>query len=72
MSSWDNDDVDTGNLGFDAGEVDVSSFDLIPPGRYTLECTRAIVKPSKNNPTTTLAEVEETIVGGRVVYRRTP
>jgi hypothetical protein len=75
MSSWDNDDnADTGNLGFDAAEVDVSSFDLIPPGRYTLECTRAIVKPSKNNPTTTLAEIEETIVGpehvGRKVFSR--
>jgi hypothetical protein len=74
MSSWDNDDVDTGNLGFDTAEVDVSSFDLIPPGRYTLECTRAIVKPSKNNPTTTLAEIEETICGpdhaGRKIFSR--
>lgn len=74
MSSWDNDDVDTGDLGFDANEVEVSSFDLIPPGRYTLQCERAIVKPSRNTPTTTLAEVTEVIVGpahaGRKIFSR--
>lgn len=73
--TWENDDDGfSGDLGFDAAEVDTSSFDPIPPGRYTLQCERAIVKPSRNNPTTTLAEVTEVITGpdhaGRRVFSR--
>jgi len=75
MSDWDNnDDADLGALGFDASEIEAPEFELVPPGRYDLDCTRAVVKPSKNNPTTVLAEIEETIVGpscaGRKIWSR--
>jgi hypothetical protein len=76
MSDWldDDDNNDNGNLGFSVDEIDTSAIDLIPPGRYEVDCTRAVVKPSKNNPTTVLAEIEETIVGpthaGRKVWSR--
>lgn len=76
MSDWDNDDngSDLGALGFDASEIEAPEFELVPPGRYDMDCTRAVVKPSKNNPTTVLAEIEETIVGpscaGRKIWSR--
>ena len=74
MSSWDNEEEFGGDLGFDAGEVDTSAYDPIPPGRYMLQCERAVVKPSRNNPSTTLAEVTEVVVGpssaGRKIFSR--
>lgn len=76
MSDWDNDDngSDIGALGFDASEIESPEFELVPPGRYDMDCTSARVKPSKNNPTTVLAEIEETIVGpncaGRKIWSR--
>lgn len=75
MSDWDNNvDADLGALGFNAEEIETPDFELVPPGRYDLDCTRAVVKPSKNNPSTVLAEIEETIVGpshvGRKIWSR--
>lgn len=69
--------ADSGELGFDVGAVEVTpTYDLIPPGRYRVACTGAKVAPSKNNPSTTLAQIEETIVDedsplrGRKIWSR--
>lgn len=76
MTDWNDDDNagDLGALGFNAEEVETPDFELVPPGRYEVDCTKALVKPSKNNPTTMLAEVEETIIGpthaGRKIWSR--
>ncbi len=65
MSDWNNDDNDSStSLGFNVEDVAAPSFDLLPPGRYQVACTAAKVTPSKNNPTTVLATIEETIVDG--------
>lgn len=63
MSDW-NDDVDLGDLGFNSDDVEVPKIDLLPPGRYPLICTGAKVEPSRNTPTTVLANIEETIADG--------
>jgi hypothetical protein len=65
MSDWQNDDNDSStSLGFNVEDVQAPSFDLLPPGRYQVACTSAKVQPSKNNPSTALANIEETIVDG--------
>jgi hypothetical protein len=58
------DDSSSTLLGFNAEDVQAPSFDLLPPGRYQVACTSAKVAPSKNNPSTVLANIEETIVEG--------
>ncbi len=66
MSSFyddENNDNSTA-LGFNVEDVAAPSFDLLPPGRYQVACTSAKVQPSKNNPSTVLANIEETIVEG--------
>jgi hypothetical protein len=57
-------------LGFNVEDVEAPSFDLLPPGRYQVACTSAKVQPSKNNPTTVLANVEETITEGAHAGRK--
>ena len=74
-SDWDNDSGDSMDLGFDTATIDAPSYDLLPPGRYRVCCTSAKVQPSKNNPTTIMANVEETIVDdgphrGRKIWSR--
>lgn len=73
MSSWNDDDSsgnnDSMDLGFDTSTVEAPSFDLLPPGRYRVACTSAKVQPSKNNPTTVMATVEETIVDDESPHR---
>jgi hypothetical protein len=66
MSDWQTDDNDNSStsLGFNVEDVAAPSFDLLPPGRYQVACSSAKVTPSKNNPTTVLANIEETIVDG--------
>lgn len=66
MSDWNNDENDNSstNLGFNVEDVAAPSFDLLPPGRYQVTCSSAKVQPSKNNPSTVLANIEETIVDG--------
>jgi hypothetical protein len=59
-----NDDDSNTALGFNVEDVAAPSFDLLPPGRYQVACTSAKVQPSKNNPSTVLANIEETIVEG--------
>jgi len=63
MSDWTSDDSSTTTLGFDLGEIDVTP-DLLPAGEYPLIVTRAHVETSRNNPTTKLAKLEETITDG--------
>lgn len=62
MSDWTSDDSSTA-LGFDLGEIDTTP-DLLPAGEYPLVVTRASVEPSKNNTSTKLAKIEETITDG--------
>jgi hypothetical protein len=65
MSDWDNnDDADLGALGFDADTIEAPEFVLLPDGRYPLTCTSARVEPSKNNPSTVMANIEETVTEG--------
>jgi len=66
MSDWNsgNDDGDLGALGFDSDEVEAPEFALLADGRYPLICTSARVEPSKNNPSTIMANIEETVVDG--------
>jgi len=65
MSDWNNDDNDSStSLGFNVEDVEAPSFELLPPGRYQVACSSAKVQPSKNNPSTVLANIEETIVDG--------
>lgn len=66
MSDWNsgNDDGDLGALGFDSDEVEAPEFALLADGRYPLICTSARVEPSKNNPSTVMANIEETVVDG--------
>jgi hypothetical protein len=72
MSDWQTDDDNNSStaLGFNVEDVAAPSFDLLPPGRYQVACTSAKVTPSKNNPTTVLASIEETIVTGAHVGRK--
>jgi len=78
VSNWNDDDNGSGDgmdLGFDTATVDAPSYELLPPGRYRVACTSAKVQPSKNNPTTIMATVEETIVDdsphrGRKIWSR--
>lgn len=72
MSSWNDDDSngnDNMDLGFDTATVEAPSFDLLPPGRYRVICTSAKVQPSKNNPTTIMASIEETICDDESPHR---
>lgn len=73
MSSWNDDDnngsSDSMDLGFDTSTVEAPSFDLLPPGRYRVACTSAKVQPSKNNPSTVMATIEETIVDDESPHR---
>jgi hypothetical protein len=65
MSDWDNNvDADLGALGFDADTIEAPEFVLLPDGRYSLACTSARVEPSKNNPSTVMANIEETVLDG--------
>jgi hypothetical protein len=73
MSEWDVDGENNGSttaLGFNVEDVQTPSFDLLPPGRYQVACTSAKVEPSRNNPSTVLANVEETIVDGAHAGRK--
>lgn len=77
MSDWpDDNNNDSMDLGFDTSTVDAPSYDLLPPGRYRVACTSAKVAPSKNNPSTVMATIEETIVDddsphrGRKIWSR--
>jgi hypothetical protein len=73
MSEWDVDGENNGSstaLGFNVEDVEAPSFDLLPPGRYQVACSSAKVQPSKNNPSTVLANVEETIVDGAHAGRK--
>jgi hypothetical protein len=71
MSDWTNDDSNSSTaLGFNVEDVEAPSFDLLPPGRYQVACTAAKVEPSRNNPTTVLANVEETITEGAHAGRK--
>ena len=63
MSDWTSDDSSTTTLDFNLGEIDVTP-DLLPAGEYPLIVTRAHVEASKNNPSTKLAKLEETITDG--------
>lgn len=63
MSDWTTDDSSTTTLDFNLGEIDVTP-DLLPAGEYPLIVTRAHVEASKNNPSTKLAKLEETITDG--------
>ena len=70
MSDWNNDSSgDDMDLGFDTSTVEAPSFDLLPPGRYRVVCTSAKVQPSKNNPTTIMASIEETICDDESPHR---
>ncbi len=72
MSNWNDDDSngnDSMDLGFDTATVEAPSFDLLPPGRYRVICTSAKVQPSKNNPTTIMASIEETICDDESPHR---
>lgn len=72
MSNWNDDDNgnnDSMDLGFDTATVEAPSFDLLPPGRYRVVCTSAKVQPSKNNPTTIMASIEETICDDESAHR---
>lgn len=71
MSDWNNDSSsgDDMDLGFDTSTVEAPSFDLLPPGRYRVICTSAKVQPSKNNPTTIMASIEETICDDESPHR---
>lgn len=71
MSNWNDDESssDSMDLGFDTSTVDAPSYDLLPPGRYRVACTSAKVQPSKNNPTTVMATIEETIVDDESPHR---
>lgn len=71
MSDWNNDSSsgDDMDLGFDTSTVEAPSFDLLPPGRYRVICTSAKVQPSKNNPTTFMASIEETICDDESPHR---
>ena len=65
MSDWDTgNDGDLGALGFDSDTVEAPEFVLLPDGRFPLICTSARVEPSKNTPTTVMANIEETVVDG--------
>lgn len=65
MSDWDNNvDADLGALGFDADTIEAPEFVLLADGRYPLVCTSARVEPSKNNPSTVMANIEETVSDG--------
>lgn len=72
MTNWNDDDngsTDDMDLGFDTATVDAPSFDLLPPGRYRVACTSAKVAPSKNNPSTIMASIEETICDDESPHR---
>jgi hypothetical protein len=70
MSDWPDDNSnDSMDLGFDTATVDAPSYDLLPPGRYRVACTSAKVAPSKNNPSTVMATIEETIVDDESPHR---
>lgn len=72
MSSWNDDDnngSDSMDLGFDTSTVEAPSYDLLPPGRYRVVCSSAKVQPSKNNPTTLMASIEETICDDESPHR---
>lgn len=72
MASWNDDDNgsnDSMDLGFDTATVEAPSYDLLPPGRYRVICTSAKVQPSKNNPTTIMASIEETICDDESPHR---
>ena len=64
-SDWTNNDNDNNDtaLGFSLADVDTTP-ELLPPGVYPVACTRARVTTSKNNPSTKMAELEETIIDG--------
>mgnify|MGYP003335485738 FL=1 len=64
-SDWTNNDGDNNDtaLGFSLADVDTTP-ELLPPGVYPVACTRARVTTSKNNPSTKMAELEETITDG--------
>jgi hypothetical protein len=65
MSDWDNNvDADLGALGFDSETIEAPEFVLLPDGRYPLACTSARVEQSKNNPSTVMANIEETVLEG--------
>ena len=65
MNDWDsNVDSDLGALGFDADTIEAPEFVLLADGRYPLVCTSARVEPSKNNPSTVMANIEETVADG--------
>jgi hypothetical protein len=71
MSDWTNDDSSSSTaLGFNVEDIEMSKFQLIPPGRYRVVCTSAKVEPSRNNPSTVLANVEETIAEGEYAGRK--
>lgn len=71
MNEWndDNGSIDDMDLGFDTATVEAPSFDLLPPGRYRVVCTSAKVAPSKNNPSTIMASIEETICDDESPHR---
>lgn len=71
MSNWNDDDNnnDSMDLGFDTSTVEAPSYDLLPPGRYRVTCSSAKVQPSKNNPTTLMASIEETICDDESPHR---
>lgn len=76
-NNWDNDNDgnDSMDLGFDTSTVETASYELLPPGRYRVICSSAKVQPSKNNPSTIMANIEETICDdgphrGRKVWSR--
>jgi hypothetical protein len=71
MSDWDTgNDGDLGALGFDSDTVEAPEFVLLPDGRYPFICTSARVEPSKNTPTTVMANIEETVVDGPAAGRK--
>jgi hypothetical protein len=73
MTNWNDDDNgstgDEMDLGFDTSTVEAPSFDLLPPGRYRVICSSAKVAPSKNNPSTIMASIEETICDDESPHR---
>ena len=74
MTNWNDDDnggsgSDEMDLGFDTSTVEAPSFDLLPPGRYRVTCSSAKVAPSKNNPSTIMASIEETICDDESPHR---
>lgn len=65
MSDWTNNDSDGESTDLGVNLEDIETVpELLPPGIYPVCVTRTRIKQSKNNPSTKLCEIEETITDG--------